>query len=105
MAQVQHRAEQHEPEHRVAQLPHLMRSRTTQEVAQVQQRAEHQEPERRVAQQLLLLQLLPLPLRLRVRLPLPLRLPMRVRLRLRLQQNSTTGILHESYRECFQICS
>ena len=30
MAQVQHRAEQHEPEHRVAQLPHLMRSRTTQ---------------------------------------------------------------------------
>ena len=50
-----------------------------------------------------LLQLLALPLRLRLRLPLPLQLPLRVRLRVR--QNSTTGILHESQGECFQICS
>ena len=30
VAQVQQRAEQHEPEHRLAQQPDLMRSRTTQ---------------------------------------------------------------------------
>ena len=59
-AQVQHRAEHQEPEHRLTQQPHLMRSPTTQaektqaqkhQVAQVHQRAEEHEPEHWVAQQ------------------------------------------------------
>ena len=60
VTQVQQRAEQHEPEHRLAQQPHLLHSPTTQaektqaekhQVAQVQQRAEQHEPEHRLAQQ------------------------------------------------------
>ena len=42
VAQVQQRAEQHVPEHRLAQQPHLMRSRTTQ--AEKTQAEKHQAP-------------------------------------------------------------
>ena len=60
VAQAQQRAEQHEPEHRLAQQPQLMSSRTTHaektqaektQVAQVQQRAEQHEPDHWLAQQ------------------------------------------------------
>ena len=42
VAQVQQRAEPHEPEHGLAQQPHLMRSRTTQ--AEKTQAEKHQAP-------------------------------------------------------------
>ena len=52
----------------------------------------------------LLLQLLAVPLPLRLRLMLPLRLPLQMRMRLRKHQNSTTAVLHQYQRQCFQLC-